>query len=246
MNHTLPIDARAADRLSAQSQWRLERMFEAVTANLANVETPGYKRLQSPGETFALLLSQEESRSVSLEPAPPVRDFRQGVLQATGNNLDLALDGKGFLAVEKHGQPAFVRTASLRLDQDGYLTDQRGALLLTESGPVRIEGSLQQLQIREDGTVLLGKNELGRLRTVDFKEPRSLSDLGGGMYGAPANLPTAAASVKVLTGQRERSNVDPLQEMVSLIAIQRQHQATQRALTTRSELRQRLSQTLSS
>jgi len=243
MNTPVTFDSRASDRLVALSIRHLEKRFEAVSANLANVETPGYKRLMTQGETFALALERSQ-QSGATGQIRHVRTFDQGALQHTDHAQDLALQGNGMFSVEWNGQLAFTRSVSLRADPEGYLADQRGARLIGQGGPIRLQGSLLDLKVEPDGSLQMEGASVDKLRIVEFEDHQHLGDMGGGMFAGDKATAEAATETVVLTGQRERSNVDTLQELVEMIAIHRQHQAAQKALSTNTQMRERLFQAI--
>jgi flagellar basal body rod protein FlgG len=241
---TAAVDPRGATRAMAYAMHGLEQRFEVVAANLANSETSGHKRLVARAELF----SQELDRANAAEASTPstvVRDFTQGDLVETGNPGDLALEGPGFFAVEQNGQLYYTRALRVHADTDGTLLDEHGARVLGEGGPVRLSAPLARLQVENDGTVKGENADVGRLRIVNFVEPQKLSDDVGGYWRADDRLEvTGAQTTQVRQRTRENSNVVALDELVQLITIQRQYEATQRAMSVESELRRRLNEGL--
>ncbi len=237
---TNSIDIRGTTRAIATAMRGLERRFEVVADNLANVETAGHKRLIAYSQS-----SSEESGAAqgasSGKQAAVQHDFTQGDLIATDSFDDLALKGEGFFAVEVEDRVHFVRSVTLSRDADGLVIDSRGARLLGESGPLRTTEPNSALRIERDGTVLSDNEPIGRLRVVTFVDPNELMAEGGGRYAAPEGSElVAATNTEVLQGYRERSNTDPVRELIEMIVVQRQYEAAQKALSTENELRQRL------
>jgi flagellar basal body rod protein FlgG len=221
----------------------LERRFEAVASNLANSSTPGHKRLVA-SSTFAEHLARAGRGQGQSADLVLTRDYAQGDTIETGNPFDLALDGPGFFAVEKEGDTAYARLVQLYLDQNSFLVDQRGHRLLGETGPIQVSGSLGEVRVLTDGTVRSGTQDVGQLRVVDFADPLALRDGGSGYFRADSTASVTASTAVVRSGHVEASNVDSLTEMVSMITLQRQFQAAQRALRTQSDIRDRLVQSL--
>jgi flagellar basal body rod protein FlgG len=240
MSDNLTIDCRGATRQVASSMQALERRFEVVADNLANLETPGHKRLvvSSHGSSDEADGTEGEFGGAQLS-----RDFSQGDLIDSGDPNDLALDGEGFFAVEHEDRLHYVRGVHLVKGVDGTLFDAKGARLLGEAGPIRVPNDAVEVTVEADGTVAADRVPVGRLRVVTFVDPQLLAAEGGGRYAAPDGAEIVAASATtVAQGSRERSNTEPVRELVEMIVVQRQYDAAQRALMTESELRQRLNE----
>ncbi len=233
------IDTRGTTRAIATAMQGLERRFEVVADNLANLETAGHKRLVAYSQH-----SSDESggaKGPSRQEALVAHDFTQGDLVQSDDFGDLALKGEGFFAVEVDEQIYFVRSVALSRDPEGTVLDSRGASLLGEAGPLRTNDPNDALRIERDGSVLSNNELIGRLRVVTFVDPTKLVAQGGGRFLAPEGTElVAATNTDVLQGFRERSNTDPVRELVEMIVVQRQYEAAQKALTTENELRQRL------
>lgn len=234
----------SSTRTLANSLTAMEAQFEAIASNLANVSTPGHKRMMSGSQTFAASLQQVGGAPSSERvKAWNMRDFSRGDLTETGDPMDLSLDGDGFLAVDFNGEVQYTRFVHAHVDEAGFLVDQRGGQLIAQGGPVQVGFPAPDLQIRENGDVLGDGQLIETLRIVEVDNPRELGDAGRGLY-----VPTArttlrdAESTHLRPGYRERSNVNSLQEMVRLISLQHQFQAAHRAVASENELRSGLIQ----
>jgi flagellar basal body rod protein FlgG len=238
MNDITTIDPRGTASAIARTMQALERRFEVVADNLANVETPGHKRLIAVPDGSS---AESDDAEGGAGGAELTRDFTQGDLVETGDPTDLALAGEGFFAVEVDSEVRFIRSARFIKSPDGTLVDGKGMPLLGESGPVKVPAEAVEVAVQPDGTVVADKEPVGRLRVVTFLDPTKLLTEGGGRFIAPDGAELVAAqSTLVQQGFRERSNTDPVRELVEMIVVQRQYEAAQRALATESELRQRL------
>lgn len=235
------IDPRSAPRAMAFAMHGLEKRFEVTASNLANAETTGHKRLIARTELFTQELASAKAADPSAPDRTVMRDFTQGDLVDTGDPMDVALDGPGFFAVEINGSTQFTRALHLHAEPDGTLQDEHGGRVLGDGGPLRLGGPLAKVEIQADGTVKGDGADVGRLRIVNFVEPQRLDDATGGYWRADDRLEvTGAQGAQVRQRQRERSNVNALDELVNLITVQRQYEAAQRALSVESELRHRL------
>jgi flagellar basal-body rod protein FlgF len=238
---TRAIDPRTAARAISYAMRGLEQRYEIAAANLANVDTSGHKRLVTRADSFDQALADAKSGSTGTV----LRDFSQGDLVTTDNPRDLALSGPGFFAVEVNGQIEYTRSLTLRSDPEGTLLDQYGNRVLGDGGPLRTTPGLGDVQVEADGTVRTGDADVGRLQIVNFVDPQKLDDAGGDYWRASDKVEvTGAQSTQVRQGQRERSNVNALDEMVQLITLQRQYEAASKALSVESDLRKQLNQGL--
>ncbi len=234
------IDPRGAPRAMAFAMHGLEKRFEVVAANLANAETAGHKRLVARSELFTQQLAQAKAGDEKGDRSV-VRDFTQGDLIDTDDPMDVSLEGPGFFAVESGGQTQFTRVLHLHTEPDGTLVDEHGGRVLGDGGPLRVSGTITNVEVESDGTVKGDGVDVGRLRVVNFVEPQKLDDAPGGYWHADERLEvTGAQGAQVRQRQREHSNVNALDELVNLITVQRQYEAAQRAMAVESDLRKRL------
>jgi flagellar basal-body rod protein FlgG len=226
---------------------------EVAAHNLANVNTPGYRRVQTD---FADLLYQSfagDRLNVGngVRPLALARDLAPGAIEQTGNPLDLAVIGNGFMIVERDdGSPAYTRDGSFRLDAVGRIVTASGLPLVIErldpeAEPFSPQGP-GEFTIGLDGAVAWQPGEgdpvqVGHIRlampvsTVAGRDPDMVS-LGGNLYlpatGADAEiLPAGEASAgQIRQGCLERSNVSLADEMVEMIIAQRAYQLSARAV----------------
>lgn len=230
-----------------------EAKLDVVANNLANASTHGFKRLvaayqQLPAGETAITATPDVTLpdGALLQPAQLPRpdgpqlvtrvDLRQGPLEETGNPLDVAVNGEGFLVVATEAGERYTRAGNLRLDAEGNLTDGAGRRVLGGGGPIQLPGG--QLQIASDGSISAAGNALDRLRVVRFPDPTLVRAAGDGLLSLPEGMrPTdmGASEVHISQGYLERSNSNPVHELVSLIAAQRIFEAGQRMLVTDDE-----------
>ena len=196
------------------------RLQEVTANNLANVSTDGFKVDRMTGRMLA-----GESYPVPVEHL----DLQQGALRQTGRNLDLALEGQGFLVVKTANGERLTRGGSLRLDADGALTDAEGNPVLGDKGPI-LPG-IGTLEIQSDGTVLVDGAVLDRLRLETVDDPSSLKKEGTGRFVIPDGGKTVAAEgVSIRQGSVEEPNSDAVLGMIDLVTIQRAYAANIDAL----------------
>ena len=193
---------------------------EVAANNLANLETPGFKRGVVGQWGFEGVLGLVEARGGL--------DLSQGDLVPTGGVLDVALEGPGFLCVEAAGGECYVRGGWLGCSSDGQLVTADGAPVLGDGGPIQL-GAGASIMVGEDGRVAVDGAEVGRLRLVEL-DAASIEAEGGGRYRGAS--PSPAAATRVRAGHLERGNASSIEELVGLITIQRSFEATSRAIDT--------------
>jgi flagellar basal-body rod protein FlgF len=195
-----------------------ERRLDAIAANLANLDTNAYKRTSTSSAVFEVPRAGAVRRELAVRETV---DFAQGVLERTGNPLDLALDGPGFFAVETRSGEAYTRDGSFRLDEAGVLLTQQGDPVVWEGARGTLTAVGEAITVDGAGVVRQGREEVGRLKRVAFAEPARLARDAHGLWRAsPALEPTPAEAV-VHQGALERSNASSVDELVSLIRVQR-------------------------
>lgn len=207
MDNTLYVIAAALD-CSIQEQQR-------IANNLANAETAGFKEVLSSMEN--LPASADESGGQGLPRAAVKTAFSQGALEKTGAIFDLALQGDGFVVVEKNGERRYWRSGSLHVDNNGCLATSQGFLVQGEDGVIQLDPArAHRLQIDAGGRLSVDDQPVGRLRTVRLTESENLVSEEGS-YRAPTGAQEQPAACEVMQGYLEKSTVQPLQAMTDMI-----------------------------
>jgi flagellar basal-body rod protein FlgG len=179
--------------------------------------------------------------------------FTSGNLQTTGQSLDVAVVGNGFLQVRRpNGDPAFTRAGQLQVDATGHLVNAQGLPLVPE---ITIPNNATAVTIGENGMVSVtvpgnaAPTELGQLSLATFINPAGLLALGENLFqesaasGTPTEgIPGDGAFGKLKQGALEGSNVQVVEEMVDMIAAQRTYEMNTKVLSAADNMLQYLSQ----
>ena len=232
-----PITSIAASGLRA----RMESL-DLLANNIANASTGGYK---ADREFYSLYTASQDAGAGSPSSMPlierPWTDHSQGMLHPTGNPLDVAVDGKGFFAVNGPGGPLYTRNGNFRLATDGRLTSSDGYDVRNRQGTSMVLDSARNIQISSDGTVTQDGKMIGQLEIADFTSTAGLSKQGSNYFRiADPNLkPSATSSAVVEQGQLESSNAGPAEGAVRLISVMRQFEMMQKAVGIGAEMNKR-------
>jgi flagellar basal-body rod protein FlgF len=223
-----------------------------VANNLANTSTTGY-RAQLAAFRAAEVFGEGAATRAFVVDSTPAADFRPGVIQNTGRDLDVAIEGAGWIAVQTaDGSEAYTRNGSLQTNVNGLLQTRNGLTVLGDGGPIAIPADTR-ITVAADGTVSTVPNgnqaaqvtPIGRIKLVNPPEAELVRG-DDGLFrvrnGAPAEVDT---KVKLQGGALEGSNVNVVEAMVSMISISRQFDMHMKVLQNAEGNERQASQLLS-
>ena len=241
--------------------------MDVIANNLANVSSNGFKRSRAVFEDLLYQTVRQPGAQSSQQTALPTglqlgtgvrpvateRIFSQGNLQQTNNNLDVAISGQGFLQVLlPDGTTGYTRDGSFHVDAQGQVVTSNGYHLVPA---LTIPASAQSVTIGSDGTVSVklasqtAMQNVGTLQIANFINPAGLSPLGQNTFietaasGSPqARSPGTNGLGTLQQGYVETSNVNVVEELVSMIQTQRAYEINSKAITTSDQMLQRLAQ----
>lgn len=199
-----------------------QREMDVLANNIANLSTPGFKGEQM---MFHEYLSTPPGGSESTSYVSIVgnaRDMSQGPLTHTGNPLDIALNGPGFLTVSTPGGTnEYTRDGHLQLDSQGELVTASGFVVQSEAGsPIVIPSGAGPITVGKDGTVSTRDGSIAKIGVVNFADPQQMLEQQGGLYTTTqATQPAAGTTVE--QGTIEDSNIQPIVEMTKLMSAER-------------------------
>jgi len=244
-----------------------QTQLDAITHNLANTATNGYKRSRAVFEDLLYQNIRQAGGPTSQETTLPTglqlgtgaravatsRDFSQGSLSNTGNPLDLAINGQGFFQVQMaDGSTAYTRDGAFQVDANGQLVTSSGYPV---SPAITIPANAQTITVGKDGTVAATvpgstvPQVLGQLQLASFMNPAGLEPRGGNLFaetaasGTPQTGNPAANGLGAINqGAVESSNVNVVEELVAMIQAQRAYEINSKAIQTSDQMLARLSQ----
>ncbi|HEX4884791.1 MAG TPA: flagellar basal-body rod protein FlgG [Casimicrobiaceae bacterium] len=244
-----------------------QTQLDVISNNLANVGTAGFKRsravfedllyqtLRQPGAQSSqqTQLPTGLTLGTGVRPVASEKIFTQGNLQQTGNQLDLAVNGAGFLQVQlPDGSTAYTRDGSLHLDNNGQLVTSSGYPL---QPALTVPTNALTVTVARDGTVTVTQpgqatpTQVGSIQLANFINPAGLQSQGENLYietaasGSPTtNTPGTNGLGTLSQGYIETSNVNVVEELVNMIQTQRAYEINSKAVQTSDQMLQRLSQ----
>lgn len=197
--------------------------------NLANASTTGFRAQLDSFRAVPVMNAEVPTRAFVTDSTVGI-DFTPGPIQQTGRDLDVAVQGSGWISVQlADGSEAFTRDGSFKVDENGVLQTHSGATVLGDGGPITIPPGVT-VSIAKDGTVTGiengfkpgASNVLGRIKLVNPPNENIVRGDDGLFRLKDGSTPDADASVALVGGSLEGSNVNPVDAMVDMISLARQ------------------------
>ncbi len=209
---------------------------DVLANNLANVSTVGFRAELAAFRAVPVEGSGASTRVYALESTVGA-NHEPGAVQTTGRNLDVALKGNAWLAVQGlDGSEAYTRAGALDVDAEGQLVTKSGLLVLGDGGPITVPAD-NEVSIAGDGTVsakaATGRSStLGRLKLVTPESPSALTRGVDGLFRGTDGDLSADTTARLQDGALEGSNVSAVETMVAMIAAGRQFEQQMKLLQT--------------
>jgi flagellar basal-body rod protein FlgG len=246
----------AATGMAAQ-----ESQLDAISNNLANASTVGYKKIRADFQDHIYQTVQASGAQTSSTTQSPTglqvgsgvrmvattRQFSQGALTTTGNPLDIAIEGNGFFVVQQpDGTPAYSRAGTMKTDAQGRLVTAEGmpiepAITIPPDAVGVTIGSEGQVSVSIKGRA--APTQVGQITIANFVNPAGLSALGHSLLQATASSgdpqvgnPGADGRGTLLQNTVEQSNVEVVQEMIGLISAQRTYDVNSKVVQAADEM----------
>ncbi len=244
--------------------------LNVISHNLANASTVGFKKGHAVFEDLLYQTARQPGSASSQNTILPTglmlgtgvktvaipKTFSQGTLQTTDNELDVAIQGRGFFQIQMpDGTTAYTRAGNFALDQNGQVVTSGSGFALQPAINIPIDA--QSLTIGQDGTVsvrLQGQaapSVIGNLQTADFINPAGLQPIGDNLFletqasGAPTVGTPGLTGLGILRGgQLESSNVNAVEELIGLIETQRAYEMNAKVISAVDGMLQYISQRL--
>jgi flagellar basal-body rod protein FlgF len=209
--------------------------LDTAAANLANLQTPGYR---AGRDFFRSIFLDSDAPDSQLDRTinnygvmgGTSLNLAQGALQLTGNPLDLALEGPGFFAIQTAHGPRYTRDGSFHRSSRGFVVTQADEPVLSSAGQPMLLPS-GEVSVGSDGLLSVGGGAVTTIGVFTFPEAIALAPEGADRYVAPVGERPIQSQAKVRQGSLESSNEDVVQGTLELILVQRQAEMMQKALS---------------
>lgn len=225
---------------------------DTVAHNLANATSTGFKSQIDSFRAVPVISQGLDTRAFVVDTTVG-SDFKSGVIQTTDRDLDVAIQGEGWIAIQReNGTEGYTRNGSLKVNENGLLQTANGLTVMGDGGPISIPPDVT-ISIGKDGTVSSvangavpgPSNTLGRLKLVN-PEADNLVRGDGGLFNTKDGRPAVAdANVTVINGALESSNVNVIESMVDMISLARQFEMQMKLLQNAENNANKASQLLS-
>jgi flagellar basal-body rod protein FlgF len=221
---------------------------DVLANNLANASTNGFRAEMAAFHAVPVLGDGASTRAYALESTIG-HDDRSGPVQTTGRELDVAMKGNAWLAVQGNdGTEAYTRAGALQVTAEGQLVTATGRAVLGDGGPITLPANAR-VEIADDGSIsaTVGSDRpqaVGRLKLVTPEAALARGD-DGLFRAADGNDLAADPAARVLAGALEGSNVSPVETMVAMIAAARQFEQQMKSLQTAEQRDQAAARLLS-
>jgi flagellar basal-body rod protein FlgF len=218
-------------------QMALSRELDVVSNNIANIDTTGYKADNAafteylmPGARDGEFRGRDQRLSFVEDRATWI-DLSPGSIQHTGNPLDVAIDGRGYLVVQTPRGQRYTRAGSLSINAAGQLVTAGGDQVIGNGGPITFQQGDRDVAISPSGIITVREGNgtasatRGALQIVTFDQTQRLQKDGDSTFMAPAgvNPVPATPATQVVQGALEKSNVRAVVEMARMIEITRSY-----------------------
>ena len=245
--------------MAANGAIAYQRRLEILSNNLANTNTVGFKQDQTHFQTYYLANLERSNTPVAdrgLTQAPvfwsrlsSYTDHTSGPQKATGNRLDLAINGRGFFCVQTPQGLQYTRRGDFSIGADGLLVNNQGWPVLGENGEISVDSQADvtdpaghEFLVDDSGNVSVDGSIIGKLRIVDFENTDSLEKIGNTSFKPrSANaVESAAKDFSISQGAVELSNVNALQMMTELIEVHRGYESYQKVIRSVDEVNSKI------
>lgn len=207
----------------------LQTAMSVIANNVANVNTTGYKRETVAFDSYLSKPTAKDSFQFAIDDGT-YRDTAQGATLITSNPLDVAIQGKGYMAVQTEAGIRYTRAGALQLNNEGDLVTALGHKVMADGNQViSFPSDARNVLISGDGSISAQSGasgaitQIGKLAVYEFKQELAMEKIGLNLYAAK-ETPLASTTSKVVQGAVERSNVEGVSEMTRMIEVSRAYQ----------------------
>lgn len=219
--------------IGLSQQMALHQLMDVTANNIANMNTPGFKSENILFHEYVNQAPGSAEKVSQVQSYGSYHNLSQGTLTQTFNNLDAAIQGDGYFAVQTPEGVRYTRNGAFSLNNKNEIVTKAGHQVMSEGGgPITLPADAAHISILENGEVATEKGPVGKLKIASFENPQLLKPQGEGLYDAGNLQTTSVTKPHVYQGMLETSNVQPILEMNRMMEVLRMYQASQNMLMT--------------
>mgnify|MGYP000267986726 CR=1 FL=1 len=220
---------------SASGMLVRQTRMDAISNNIANVNTTGYKRdsifAQRLVEAMPVVGNLRGNHDPHSDTLDMFTDSSTGSFTKTDHPLDVAIQGTGFFVIDTPEGQRLTRNGHFQVDAEGNLVDSNGNAVSGDGGQITLPLNADAY-ISENGEVVADGEVVGKLQVVEMLDERQMEKLGNGYYASEGVATNPIETTRLVTGSLENSNVDIMMEMVEMISVQREFEVEQKMIHT--------------
>lgn len=229
--------------IGLSKQVLMKQQLSVIANNIANVSTVGFKGEQMLFAEYLSKAGQNEKISF-VQGAGIVSNYAMGQLIDTTNSLDMAIEGRGYFAVETPLGTRYTRNGHFQLNELRQIVTSDGYPLLSSSNrPIVLGPNDREITIAHTGEISTESGLIGKVQTFQFDDENQLRRTENGLFSAPLQ-PKPADQTKILQGKLEQSNVEPISEVTKMIEIARAYESANKLIESENDRKRRAIQTL--
>lgn len=222
-------------------QMAMQRQMDIIANNIANASTTAFRNESVLFQEYVVNTDPATdsigNQIAFVQDRGVVRNLAEGEFTQTGNELDVAISGKGYFEVQDpKGNAYYTRNGHFHVDDQGQIVTTKGYPVLDAFGkPMTVNLNDSTINIANDGTVTAASGRRGRIGVVRFPNEQDMVAVGDSMF-TTTQKPTPTTDVKLLSGMLEGSNVEPIIELTKMVDVLRSYQSTAKLLQTYEDL----------
>ncbi len=223
------LDAITATQLAMEFD---QLKLQSISQNVANMNTPGFKRQIVETNGFDELLQPQLNTVIQQMQRAQIKT--QGTLTQTHQPHDVALTGNSYFQVQGELGLYYTRRGDFQINSHGELCTATGETVLGKGGVIKVDGS--DFTIDAQGGLYIDHHKVDQLNVVQFTNPQLLQYVGNSLYQTDESPNPADGATRVLQGFIEQSNVKSIDEMMDMVKVSRHFEASQRVMRTADSL----------
>jgi len=216
-----------------------ERWQDMIADNLSTASVPGSRQRTAVFSAMPAGHAGVSGENFVIPVANSAVNFQPGELRPTGNNMDFAIEGPGFIAVQMpDGSKGYTRDGEFKLNSQGQLITKQGYRVLAETGNLQFDpNNPAPITVDGDGQVTQGADIKGKISIAEFKSPQSLTMLGSGLFrnDVPGMQPEQINTSKIRQGYIELANSSPTLAMASMITAMRMFESNEKVMAMQND-----------